>query len=478
MATKIFNLEDQRCFARASGDDNPIHVDPVAARRLPFGEPIVHGMHLLLWGLDTIAARRPLKSVGLDMVSASFKRPLTLGVTAEIIASEDQDDTGGFEVRAEGRTLATCRYRFISEPETHAPPADMNGQISCHDLTFAELNDRQGTFPLEADWAQTELLFPALAVRLNPTDLAALLAASRLVGMECPGRHSLFSSLAFERGNPFSPNFSYRCVLADERFQMIKMEVSMGLLKGEIAAFFRPPPVRQTDAEEIRAAIAARPRLGGVSLCIGGSRGLGEAAAKILAMAGSEVILTYRLGEEDAETVAAQIRHAGGRAQTLALDVTDPTALDKINTALSGAPVEHFCYFAAPMIEPSPKAGVSKHLADLYQQVFVTAFECIARGLAAAATSPLTIFYPSTAFLDAGSAKFREYCTAKKAGEILCRQLELDYSLVQCLTPRLPQILTDQTSRLNAAGMPTAATALLPYLPPEPPAAERIHAAC
>ncbi|MEJ7800237.1 MAG: MaoC family dehydratase, partial [Ilumatobacter sp.] len=35
-------------FARFSGDHNPVHTDPVAARRLRGGRLLVHGAHLLL----------------------------------------------------------------------------------------------------------------------------------------------------------------------------------------------------------------------------------------------------------------------------------------------------------------------------------------------------------------------------------------------------------------------------------------------
>lgn len=40
-------------FARISGDDNPIHVDPVFASRTRFGRTVAHGMFLssVLWGL-------------------------------------------------------------------------------------------------------------------------------------------------------------------------------------------------------------------------------------------------------------------------------------------------------------------------------------------------------------------------------------------------------------------------------------------
>src|SRR6266850_1891833 len=51
--SRTFSLEDQSAFAALSGDFNPIHVDPLLARRLLFGAPVVHGVALLLWGLES-----------------------------------------------------------------------------------------------------------------------------------------------------------------------------------------------------------------------------------------------------------------------------------------------------------------------------------------------------------------------------------------------------------------------------------------
>src|SRR5229473_7413269 len=58
LASRTFGAEDQARFAVLSGDFNPIHMDPVVARRTQAGAPVVHGIHMLLWLLDTIAAYR------------------------------------------------------------------------------------------------------------------------------------------------------------------------------------------------------------------------------------------------------------------------------------------------------------------------------------------------------------------------------------------------------------------------------------
>ena len=45
---RTFTQDDQLRFAELSGDWNPVHVDPVAARRTPYGQ-IVHGVHAVAW---------------------------------------------------------------------------------------------------------------------------------------------------------------------------------------------------------------------------------------------------------------------------------------------------------------------------------------------------------------------------------------------------------------------------------------------
>lgn len=65
------------------------------------------------------------------------------------------------------------------------------------------------------------------------------------------------------------------------------------------------------------------------ALVTGAGRGIGLACAAALAEAGAEVLLVARTGAEVA-AVAAAIRAAGGRADGLALDVTDVAAMREV----------------------------------------------------------------------------------------------------------------------------------------------------
>ena len=57
LGNHIFSKEDIESFARASGDFNPMHVDPVFARRLITGGQTVHGMYTLLFCVRSLLSK-------------------------------------------------------------------------------------------------------------------------------------------------------------------------------------------------------------------------------------------------------------------------------------------------------------------------------------------------------------------------------------------------------------------------------------
>jgi 3-oxoacyl-[acyl-carrier protein] reductase len=64
-----------------------------------------------------------------------------------------------------------------------------------------------------------------------------------------------------------------------------------------------------------------------VALVTGGSRGIGAAVALALAEAGAAVAVNYRTRADGADAVAAKIKASGGRAMTVAADVSQAAAV-------------------------------------------------------------------------------------------------------------------------------------------------------
>ncbi len=66
------------------------------------------------------------------------------------------------------------------------------------------------------------------------------------------------------------------------------------------------------------------PCQGKTALVTGGSRGIGRASALALAKEGAQVLVHYGRGAADAKSVVAEIRAAGGRAEAVGTDLSQP----------------------------------------------------------------------------------------------------------------------------------------------------------
>lgn len=73
---------------------------------------------------------------------------------------------------------------------------------------------------------------------------------------------------------------------------------------------------------------------GRVALVTGANGGLGSATAKVLAAAGARVAVHYVSEPASAEALVADIRQAGGEAEALMADVSDPASVSSLFAAL------------------------------------------------------------------------------------------------------------------------------------------------
>ena len=197
------------------------------------------------------------------------------------------------------------------------------------------------------------------------------------------------------------------------------------------------------------------------ALILGGSRGLGELTANILAAGGAHVMLTYAMGEADARRVQADIIAGGGRCDVVHYDVGKP-ASDQVGN-LPRLP-DQLYYMATPKIFRRQEAVFSAANFQEFLTFYVTAFADLCNELRARASSEISVFYPSSVSIDDRPANMTEYTMAKAAGEVLCADMTSFGRWQRLLVRRLPRLPTDQTATLFEADDADPVETMLPIV--------------
>ncbi len=443
---RVFTTADQVAFARLSGDYNPMHLDPIAARRLIFGAPVVHGIHALLWALDTQLKAEPLR---LTRLKATFASPMEVGEPVHLSPSPKGDGAWTLHT-AQGPAVTlhatyetdSRRLDTVPAPSVAPPP-----RRACRTLESETLDTVSGRLPLHLDPQACAALFPTLSQHLPAGQIAVLLASTRLVGMECPGLNSVYAELNFSFDDSASgeANLDYAVRRFDPRFSLVTIGLESPGMEGTIKAFVRPPPCQQADYASLAARVEPNVFAGTRALVLGGSRGIGEVTAKLLAAGGATVRLTYHQGADDARRVVDEITQGGGVADCARFDVCAPTAFEDewCPTLL--------CYFASPFIFKATRGAFSPSLFADFCAFYVTGLWQTIEAFGGRDGSLRGILYPSSVALDELPLHMGEYSMAKAAGETLCAYIEKVMPNVCVARPRFPRIATDQTASLRAA---------------------------
>ena len=466
LATRSFSLEDQKTFARFSGDFNPIHVDPVAARRTMIGSVVVHGVHVAMTGLEAL-----LRELGgetgatLTRWYVQLPKPVLVGDQVNFAYSKTAA-VDAFSIVATIGAIKVCVMTVnlgapAGLPDSTLAPMPDEPLVA---PTFEELRTASGSLALGLDAALARELFPNCTRIFGPGVVSEMVAWTRLVGMRAPGLNSLFSSFDVKPApTPALAALTYKVESSDERFNRLVMSVNGPLFQGKLVVFFRPPQLEQAGMAAIAQKVDAQGYKYSVALVVGGSRGLGEVTAKIIAAGGGMPIITYQSGATDAERVAADIRQAGGRCEIVKFDVLNDLATLGEFLQSKAVPTSIY-YFATPKILPRRSGLFDFDLLAKFTQVYVDAFGKLIELVASLSTQKLSVFYPSTVFVVEKPADLVEYYLAKQLGEEFCAYYREYSPRVHIEFDRLPRVKTDQTAALLSHPMEDGLDVMLPLV--------------
>jgi NAD(P)-dependent dehydrogenase (short-subunit alcohol dehydrogenase family) len=161
------------------------------------------------------------------------------------------------------------------------------------------------------------------------------------------------------------------------------------------------------------------------ALVTGAGRGIGLASAAALAEAGAYVTLVARSADE-IEQGAEAIRAAGGRADALCLDVSDPA---KVAAALAARAPSHVLVNNAGTNRPATFTEVTVEDFDAVASLNVRAAFFVAQAVAKRLIEvgePGSIIQMSSQMGHVGGARRTVYCTTKHAMEGMTKAMAID----------------------------------------------------
>jgi hypothetical protein len=452
LAKKRFSLVDQENFSLFSGDFNPIHIDPIAARRSLTGQCIVHGMHCLIWALESLFIKNQLT---VAEVKVRFLKPIFLN---EEIFCNWNAQKSRISILTECVTLCTIDVTVGNIIPLNIQPKGTQAQSQYpEEISFNEcLNFKN--YPLNSieDHILGNKLFPNFCIASGQTILCDLGAASFVVGMKCPGLHSLF--LSFNATfNAYRNDSSFTYLESDERFRQVRLSFHGKSTDAEIEAFYRPPPSLSESISLISQQVDKKEFQDVKALIIGGSRGLGATAAKIIAAAGGQVVITYHVGRADAEAICNEITNWGGQCRIIQFDVNQNQ-----KNRIDYTHFNQIYYFATPKVSLKRNLAFDQIQDLACRSIYVNAFKDICMNLIKK-DSHTKVLYPSTVLIENTPKGLEHFAHIKLDGEKLCEQLNL-LEKIKILVRRLPQLPTDQNHSIFETPRANVVQCLLPII--------------
>jgi hypothetical protein len=251
----------------------------------------------------------------------------------------------------------------------------------------------------------------------------------------------------------------------NQRFSKADIEVNGPCIKGVIKTFVRPEPQKQPSFNEVKKRIDNRILANQTALIIGGTRGIGEITAKLIAAGGGYPVITYFSGVKDAENLKTEIITAGGNCEITPFNVTEPERyikrLKTLNLQFSAV-----YYFATPKIfvKKGSASAFDNLLFNNFNKFYIIGLYKTYTTLRKLYPHSLVLFNPSSTAIDEKKSELMEYAMSKKVSEELCSYLIVKDKQLKILIKRLPRIATDQTITLTNVPAANALEIMLPIV--------------
>ena len=439
LGTKRFSMKDQVDFANFCGDFNSIHLEPIKARKTIPGECIVHGINSFLCALEFLLINK--KNLYSNYL-INFKNKIPLNQKI-IFVIEKNHSLAIRNKHNKNLVLIQCDGILKSFPSKDQFNLSNYDSLDSP-LDFYEKNYSIGA-PVKIKYGgqskYAEILFPSLCQYFGKNLVYELSLISNIIGMQIPGKNSLFASCEIKiKDNNVNPPY-FKLESFKKKLKLLKVKYEGINFEAKMQAFLMKNSKSSVINKKLKDSLLSKNNnfYGRKALIIGGSRGIGSFLAKVLALLGSKVTISYFACYEDALDVCKDINqnNARERADFLKFDVLK----DKFSDINKGNYDDLF-YFATPKIFEKDSDAFSEEIYIQFKKVYADAFRKIA--LEFLERGGKKIYYPSSVAVEQDIKGMEEYKMAKKEGELVCNDLNVRFPL-KILIDRLDRVNTDQT---------------------------------
>ena len=437
--------QDLLCFAKLSGDFNPIHLEPEYSKNSMFGEQIVHGIYIVLLAINKCVSVDGIAHMALTRLSVKFPKPTLLKKEIAFVTSKISTHSYKVIVIQEGVTTTVINLSFSND---YGDVSDV--KLGCAETETLPIVDyqrfigKQIKLCLHFDAMLFRNLFSQRLMQVIPScQLAEIISTSVCVGMYAPGLNSLYSHLYLEwslKGidGCAEKTINFMPQSVDLRFKKMDIIVNNERVSGQISAFVRPSVDQCFDNEFMESVIEKNAMQTERALVLGGSSGIGLGVVRCLLHGGANVLATFRSEQSDLEELSKCFEN---RLQTLQFELNEIGI--KSENFIQFQPTQLY-YFITPRIFAPQQESSSFSRLQLLIDTYCTKVLEILSVLEPAVTN-LKVFLPSSSAISEERFNQRDYVCAKMLQESLVAHIIAEHTKLEVYCPRLPRYATRQT---------------------------------
>jgi hypothetical protein len=432
---KITNIAHYK-FIKASLDDNQVHTDINVATKLGANSRIIHGVHQILYILNTLK----ISEIEISSLNFNFIKPLSAGQDFEIYTNK-VENTINFSIE-NSITIFTSGFLKL-----HNLEHTINNRLEKPKrFPYNNENLLEPVKLMEFNLAEIVSLYPWLKEQMSINFLTNLLYISYYFGVEISYKNNMIInvhvSANYTQQNSVVRSFSKKHGLAE------CLEINSPNQK--IKAIGRKFELYDSSNSNFNLNLG---RYGAQKAVIfGGTGSLGSTIAKLLIRDGSQVHITYR-SREKLETIYGQ-----------ELNLIVPWKYNLLENNIPEVDgITHLYYLLTPSIFLPNKPNFSTEVLQTFSYYYIDNLRNV---ISAYSSSSLQfVFSPSTKAIDEPVLNLKEYITSKKEMEFLLQQISILNPNLTISYPRIEAFESLQTTNISKSSKKPASEIAYKYLP-------------